>query len=537
MDQASVSARESSTEVEAAEPGGDAGPSSLRLTLMVDDPEVVEALSALPEGRERNAFARTALRIGVLALTQARGRVDAETVRNEGEKLIGTLKDRLEGARREIDDVIARALKDYFDPKSGRFSERVERLVKQDGELEQVMRAQTQATAQALTETLAKHVGDASPLLKSLAPGDDNRFLQALKGNVEQTLTAQTEKVLKEFSLDNPQGALKRLVSELTEKHGALTEDLQGRIDEVVGEFSLDDADSALSRLVSRVEQAQKTISAEFSLDAENSALSRMRRDLVKELKEQREASQRFQEEVKTALEGMRATKAAAAKSTTHGHVFQDAVLLVVEEAAKASGDVAHGVGNEPGAVPSSKGKGQSKVGDAVLTLGPDSAAAGARIVVEAKEEAKRTLKDTLEEIDEARRNRQAQVGLFVHSKRTAPAGLAPLARYGDDVLVVWDAEADPPDVMLTAGLMVAKAMAVKARVQQAQAAADVKAMDQSVEEILRHAAALEDVTTWTTTIKNNAEKVLAKLEKVRAAVETHAEALKEQLARLAAKE
>lgn len=43
----------------------------LRLDFLVDDPEVVEALTAVPEGRERQRYARTALKIGILALSQA----------------------------------------------------------------------------------------------------------------------------------------------------------------------------------------------------------------------------------------------------------------------------------------------------------------------------------------------------------------------------------------------------------------------------------------------------------------------------------
>ena len=49
-----------------------------------------------------------------------------------------------------------------------------------------------------------------------------NRFIAALKANVEQIIAGQTGQVLKEFSLDNPEGTLLRLVRELTEKHGSL---------------------------------------------------------------------------------------------------------------------------------------------------------------------------------------------------------------------------------------------------------------------------------------------------------------------------
>lgn len=504
-------------------------PQRLRLELLIDDTEIVEALAALPAGRERLSYARTALKIGILALSQARGRIDAETVRNEGERLIATMKTRLDQTQQQIDGLVTQSLKDYFDPASGRFTERVERLVKQDGELERLMRAQTQFATQRITDTLAQHVGADSPLMALLAPDDSNRFLAALKGNVEQTLSVQTGQVLREFSLDNPAGALSRLVRELGDKHGSLTENLQERIDEVVGEFSLDNADSALSRLVGRVEQAQKTISAEFSLDAENSALARMRRELMGVLDAHREQANSFQQQVLAALEAMKARKEAAARSTTHGHEFQAQVFRFIEEIARKAGDIAEDIGDSAGAIS------RSKVGDALVTLGPDCAAAGSRIVIEAKEAANYSLRNTLEESAIARKNREAQVGLFVHSRRTAPAGLEPIARYGDDIVVLWDAEDETTDAYLKAGLIVAKAIAVKARAQSDAQAHDLKAMETAIADILKQASLLEDVTTWTNTIKSNAEKVLLRVDKVRTQLQTQGEALEDQVGRLGA--
>ena len=75
--------------------------------------------------------------------------------------------------------------------------------------------------------------------------------------------------MLREFSLDNKDGALARMIGELTNNHGQLTEALEKKIDAVVDEFSLDKEDSASSRLVRNVDRAQSTITREFSLDDE----------------------------------------------------------------------------------------------------------------------------------------------------------------------------------------------------------------------------------------------------------------------------
>ena len=117
-----------------------------------------------------------------------------------------------------------------------------------------------------------------------------------------------------------------------------------------------------------------------------------------------------------------------------------------IEGASQSVGDIPERTGARPGRIHN------CKKGDCVVTLGPDSDAAGARIVCEMKEHASYDLAKSLREIQEARENREAAVGLFVHSTRTAPDGLRPLTRYGNDVVVAWDAEDSTSDVFLTAG-------------------------------------------------------------------------------------
>jgi hypothetical protein len=62
-----------------------AGDDSLLLSLVIDDPEVVTDLKKRDEGRPRNSFAVSALRIGILALRQAQGSMDAEALKHEGQ--------------------------------------------------------------------------------------------------------------------------------------------------------------------------------------------------------------------------------------------------------------------------------------------------------------------------------------------------------------------------------------------------------------------------------------------------------------------
>jgi hypothetical protein len=99
------------------------------------------------------------------------------------------------------------------------------------------------------------------------------------------------------------------------------------------------------------------------------------------------------------------------------------------------------------------------KKGDCLVELGPEHAAAGARICVEAKEVVGFDLRQARAEIEEGRKNRDARIGMFVYSKKTAPTGLEPISRFGDDVFVIWDAEDATTDIFLKLGLTVARAL------------------------------------------------------------------------------
>ncbi len=491
--------------------GGDAIPSRLSLALTVRDAEVIRALLAQPEGRAREEAALAALRIGVLALEHARGRVDADTIRREGERLVETLGSRLEAHREAVQTQVATALREYFDPQSGRFTERVERLVKRDGELEQVLRRQIGAEDSTLAKTLAASVGAQSPLLKLLGPDEANGVVHSIEDSVERVLAEQKAGILRQFSLDEKDGALSRLLAELTESHGKLTDALKGSVEKVVGEFSLDDENSALSRLVGRVESAQRQIHREFTLDDDDSALARMRSQLLAVLEDHRETATKFQEEVKSALAALQARREESLRSTRHGADFESALFDLLMDLAQANGDVATATGQSTGLIAN------SKVGDAVIEMGPDTRAAGARIVVEAKEDASYDLSRARNEMDVARKNRGASVGIFVYSRRTAPAGTRPLARYGNDFVVVWDAEDRATDVVVEAAIAAARAISIRAATAREERGADLEAIERAIRRIEKQADALDEIRRAAETVRSGGNRIL---ERVRIAQE-----------------
>jgi hypothetical protein len=524
---------------------------SIPLTLVVSDRETVAELLQRSDGREREEYALAALRIGVLSLKHARGQIDADAVRREGEKLLRELKTALDGSRNDIHTNLTTALKEYFDPKDGRFQERIERLIKQDGELEQVLERQVGGSGSVLADTLAEHIGRNSPLMKLLNPEEASGLVSSIRSTVSSVIDEEQKRILGEFSLDNDQSALKRLVNELTQANGKLKTDLANEVGTVVQEFSLDKEDSALSRLVKRVEKAQETITKEFSLDEEGSALSRLstvineakgsidsnltldnedsalyrlKRELVDILDNHEKKVQGFQTNVLTALESITAQRKESARSTQHGNVFEDAACEFIEKEVQKAGDVATRTGTATGLI------NYCKVGDLVVELGADCVAAGERFVVEAKEDAGYTVIKALAEIDMARKNRGANVGLFLFSAQTAPQGMEMLSRSGDDVLVVWDAQRLESDVVLRAGLSLAKALCVRKQRERNKDAGDWEQVDAAVLAIEKEAGRLTQMKTWTDTIQSNSGKLLDEIRKMTNNLETQISLLRESV-------
>jgi len=550
----------SAVDVDAPIPGADArqlfggGESAIQLKLTVRDPEVVAALSKLPPGNERDEFALSALRVGVLAIRQASGSIDTTAIQTAATGMLAAVAKLLDGNASELYGSMSRSLKEYFDPNTGKLSERLERLVKKDGELANLLGANLDGESSKLARTLSQHIGEQSPLMRMLSPDQKSGLLATLGDCVQKALHEQREHILKQFSLDDKASALARLVSEISSANGELRKELSGDMDKVKKEFSLDSEDSALARLVSRVERAQKAISQEFSTDNENSALNRLTgllqqthekvdksltlddsqsplarlsRELKGLLEAESEKNNKFHSDVRAVLESVKTRKEESARGTQHGTEFENLVAQVLMPEAQAAGDVCEAVRNSAGNIP------RCKKGDFVLILSPESAAGGARIAIECKEEAGYCEADALKELEEARNNRAAQVGIFVYSKDSATPAFPMLRRVGSDILCVWDKNDPASDMVLRAATSLARALVVRERVASQQAMADFTEIDKAVSRIEKDAGKLAEVLGWAQNIERDSRKIIETIEPARKDLAKQVEQLREALADL----
>jgi len=509
----------------------------VRLDLTVTDREVVAELLKHDNSSEQSEFALSALKVGVLAIRQASGAVDAKSIHDECQRFVAEVGNTLTDHSKSMSGQVEKLLGKYFDPSNGEFQQRIDRLIRRDGELETILGKHLQGEKSSLASTLEEHVGNNSPLLQMLSPDQQKGILAAMKESMDLVLTKQGKSILGQFSLDDQDSALSRLVRDITQRNGSLRTDLAEDFENIRKEFSLDNDEGALSRLVGKVERAHKTILNEFSADNEHSALSRMstllgttnknindslsldletsplsrlRREILLVIEGMNKTNNEFQEQVRLSLEAMKVRKAESARSTTHGLDFQDAVGLFIRQESQRLGDMFEATKDTVGKVS------RCKVGDHVVTLGEESAAPGARIVYESKQDKSYTQKDALAELQKARENREAQVGVFVFSRRSAPDGMEPLTRIGKDLIAIWDAEDTQSDLALKMAISLARMITVRERMMNDALTANITEMQGSIDAMIREMAVLDEIMKLAKAAETNTSKIATKAEKLK---------------------
>src|SRR5580658_1062176 len=140
---------------------------ALVVTLEVTDPDVVlELRRREDDDDERDRYALAALRVGVLALRAAGGHIDAAAVREAGTALIGEVRELLSTRASEMTERLASTLTQYLDPQSGVLPQRLQSLVRKDGELDSLLRAHVGADDSLLARSLTTHLGEGSPIFR-----------------------------------------------------------------------------------------------------------------------------------------------------------------------------------------------------------------------------------------------------------------------------------------------------------------------------------------------------------------------------------
>jgi hypothetical protein len=477
----------------------------MHLELDVADADVVAELRRHAEGPERDRHALAALRVGILALRAASGQLDATSIREAGSAIVSEVRELLSERAIELHERLGATLTHYLDAQRGALPQRLDALVRSDGELDRLLRAHVGGDDSVLARSLARHLGEASPLFRLLSPDDANGLRMQIVSTVEVALEDQRKQFLREFSLDHADSALSRLVQQ----------------------FSLDDDGSAMNRLSKMISAATQEIGRNLTLDDDGSALSRLKRELEGTIDRLVRENVEFQAQVREALARLDTRRKADARAPRHGVEFEERLGALLASEAERWGDLFEATGDTTGLIKN------CKVGDYVVCLGAESAAANARVVWEAKDKRGVSLRAALDEIDEARRNRQAQVGVFVFSRENAPETLGILQRHGNDVVVVWDADEPSAELVVRAAYSLTRALVVRERRNDESSHAAVAEIERSARAIEKQIGYLDDVRRWAETVKGHGEKIVDRSARMAADLQRDVDRLDAQIAAL----
>lgn len=244
-------------------------------------------------------------------------------------------------------------------------------------------------------------------------------------------------------------------------------------------------------------------------MNVEHSAIFKMNEGLKQAIKEIEQGQTTLLTEVRELIAKQSGKKEESHKSTTFGKLYEEKVFEHLERICSESSDICEAVGTTRGI--------NGKQGDVLVTINQDHRAGGIKIIYEAKtDKTYTTLKKCLDEIKGARKNREANYAVIVMPKNAPLANSIDLfERHGNDLLVVWDEEQPQDDYALKVSLLVLKAIALKELMKESKGDFDYEKCKRDLSSIEENVNNLNDILTLSTTIKNNSEKIISKVEKL----------------------
>jgi hypothetical protein len=213
-----------------------------------------------------------------------------------------------------------------------------------------------------------------------------------------------------------------------------------------------------------------------------------------------------------SAIEAAASARAAErARSAAKGADFEDLIEGLLAQSLRGTDHLLERTSDTPGHVLG------SKKGDFVIALDPGSVrGASVRLVVECKDRgiSGRAMR---EELEEARRNRDAAVGLVVFSTAHAPSGIAPFDVRLGDVYCAIDPQ-DPEPATLEAAFRLARLLAMST-IRGPAVVVDTDAVRAALARVSSELDALRALKTRLTAIGTAASAVSAGLDQLRAGV------------------
>jgi hypothetical protein len=440
------------------------------ITAMIRDQraESVEAFDALTPA-QRAQLAVDAWAIGLRALRNARAEAQESHLSDIGEKLKVDLGSALTIMVQQHQERVETALRRYFDPTDGELARRLERFVEDDGELPRLLQRFAAPDGGLIAETLALHVGEQSALLRRLNPTATDGIVQTLK-QVCTTAVSDSQTAMQQALDPLKAGSpVARLLVALRQELKKAESDRSKQMITAFKALDANDPNSLLSNLARQSKTASESLLSAMNPANDKSPLAHLRNSLGELLErhaktsrelleEQRGRQVVFEKDLRETVARIETQRAANRASPRGGADFEDRVLAAVRHRLGAGPYVCTKTGNVAGI------RDTCRVGDFIVRFTDESAWAGASIVFECKHDQSYSVDKAIKELDVARANRDASVGVFVMAQSHASADFPDLSRIGHNILVSWDPDDAGANYRLDAAVMLAMTLASRKR-------------------------------------------------------------------------
>ncbi|GAB6281074.1 MAG: hypothetical protein STSR0007_12290 [Thermovirga sp.] len=372
--------------------------------------------------------------------------------------------------------------------------------------------------------------------IQSRIAGDVSDFREELKNKLEQYFRSEGGTV--PAFIERHFGEDGKIARILESYFGSERGKLVSLLEEQVGPESFlgrrmdpENREGLVNQVEKTVEELLRQNTAQlrstFSLDDEGSVLSLMKRSLREEIEKLQASVNQHYAQIRETLASERARLAEAEKGTGKGRDFEDALYLPLAGMAGALEDQPENVSGIKGLI------NNDKVGDFIVRLGDCSRAPGRIIVFEAKKQQGYNMKKTLEELDRAKKNRGADVGIFVFCKGYEPTESGDFFRTGNDFIVTVDEEYMERGqrlLFLEAAYKVARVLITARAREDEERSIDPEYIRAEIESIQTAMNSASDIRTKAVTIRNSAEAIEKSMNVFEEKLAVHLENIRKQM-------
>jgi hypothetical protein len=471
---------------------------------------------SVEQGRQ---LATDAWTVGLRALANAYAQAQEARLQDIGKTLVDDIDRQLKAHIAGQQQTIATVLGKYFDPTDGQVTQRLAAFVDDHGVLAHLLEKYLAPQNSVLAQTLAREVGESSPLFRKLSPTDSEGLVKVLEAQLRRVMNDGHAELIRALDPLAEDGAVARFLKSLRDELKGADEDRAKQLASALNALDANDQNSLINRLVRETNTARQAVLHAVNPDAPGSAMGVMKQTLTtlltehsrsqaELLKAQQERQERFEKEVREAMVRLESRRAQERLSPRAGFEFEDTVVEFIARAVRGAPCIVEATGHTPGL------RTRCKKGDLVLRFTQESAFAGAGVVFEAKRDGSYTAQRALEELDTARANRNAGAGVFVIARSHAPDGFPTFARFGSNVLVVWDETDVASDAYLHAAILLGLALATRVRTVGDQG--DLKALRDIEGRIEDELQRLDKMEKHTESIRKNSDGISDEIRKAK---------------------